>query len=181
MSTNVSAATGADFQDPPRSSGGVALCGACRGGGLCRWGVEREELSADGSVRFALTCPPTHEGGPNVAHGGWTTAVMDDCLGHVPLLHRVMTVTAELTVSFVKPVPVGRPLELRARVERREGRRWYLAGELTLLPGGAVLARAHGVWVSRDRGHFDRHERWLAAQDGGGTGGEGGTATTPGV
>jgi acyl-coenzyme A thioesterase PaaI-like protein len=124
-------------------------------------------MEDDGTVRFALTCPRDHEGGPDVAHGGWTAAVLDDCLGHVPLLNRVLSVTAELTVSFVKPVPVGRPLEVRAWVERREGSRWYISGEMVLLPGRAVVARASGIWVSRDNGHFARHERWLADQDAG--------------
>ncbi|MEW2044133.1 PaaI family thioesterase [Streptomyces sp. NPDC005476] len=168
---------GADFQEPPRTPGGVALCGACRAVGACRLGVRGERLDEDGVAWFALSCPRDQEGGPEVAHGGWTAAVLDDCLGHLPLLHRVLSVTAELTVSFVKPVPVQRPLEVRARVERREGSRWYIAGEMVLLPTRAVLARASGIWVTRDPGHFARHAAWLAAQETGeagrGTGGEG--------
>lgn len=155
---------GSDFQEPPRTTGGVALCGACRAAGACRLGVDKERLGADGVAWFELACPRSQEGGPNVAHGGWTASVMDECLGHLPLLNRVLSVTAELTVSFVKPVPVERPVQVRAWVERREGSRWYIAGEMTLLPGGAVLARASGVWVTRDPGHFARHEAWLADQ-----------------
>jgi len=90
--------------------------------------------------------------------------VLDDCLGHVPIHHRVLSVTAELTISFVKPVPVGRLVEISAWVDRREGRRWYISGEMVLLPSGAQLARARGIWVTRDAQHFDRHERWLATQ-----------------
>lgn len=156
---------GADFREPPRTPGGVALCGACRGAGSCRLGVTGERLDEEGAAWFELTCPRDQEGGPEVAHGGWTAAVLDDCLGHLPLLHRVLSVTAELSVSFVKPVPVLRPLEVRAWVERREGSRWYLAGEMVLLPNRAVLARASGIWVTRDQGHFARHEAWLANQE----------------
>jgi acyl-coenzyme A thioesterase PaaI-like protein len=156
---------GSDFQDPPRTEGGVALCGACHAAGRCRLGVQRERLDDAGNAWFHVTCPRDQEGGPNVAHGGWTASVMDECLGHVPLLNRTLSVTAELTVSFVKPVPVERPIQVRAWVDRREGSRWYIAGEMTLLHGGAVLARASGIWVTRDLGHFDRHEKWLAQQD----------------
>jgi uncharacterized protein (TIGR00369 family) len=155
---------GSDFQDPPRTDGGVALCGACRKVGRCHLGVEREHLGDDGIVRFNLTCPPEHEGGPNVAHGGWTAAALDDCLGHVPMQHGTRSVTAELTVSYVKPVPVGRPLEITAQLDKQDGSRWYISAELVLLPGRAVLARAHGIWVARDARHFDRHEQWLAEQ-----------------
>jgi acyl-coenzyme A thioesterase PaaI-like protein len=156
---------GSDFQDPPRTGGGVALCGACRGRGDCQLGVVQEALDGPDAAVFVLACPAGYEGGPNVAHGGWTAAAFDDCMGHLPLLRRVRSVTAELTVGFVKPVPVERELELRAWVDRREGRRWYLSAEMKLRSTGAVLARATGVWVTRDAAHFDRHERWLAQQD----------------
>ncbi|MEV5829734.1 PaaI family thioesterase [Actinomadura sp. LOL_016] len=156
---------GSDFQDPPRTDGGVALCGACRTAGSCRLGVERERLDEAGTAWFDVSCPRDQEGGPNVAHGGWTASVLDECLGHVPLLNSTLSVTAELSVSFVKPVPIERPIRVKAWVEKREGSRWYIAGEMTLLPSGAVLARASGIWVTRDPGHFDRHERWLAELD----------------
>ncbi|WP_405572477.1 PaaI family thioesterase [Streptomyces phaeochromogenes] len=158
---------GSGLSEPPRTAGGVTLCGGCRAAGSCRLGVERERLDEDGVARFELSCPRSHEGGPDVAHGGWTAAVLDDCLGHLPLLHGVMSVTAELTVSFVKPVPVERPLALRVWADLREGSRWYIAGELTLPPGGAVLARASGIWVTRDHSHYARHAQWLAGQQGG--------------
>jgi acyl-coenzyme A thioesterase PaaI-like protein len=154
-----------DAAAPPRTAGGVALCGACRALGSCRLGVTRERLDEDGTAVFQVTCPRDWEGGPDVAHGGWTAATMDECFGHLPLLHEVLSVTAELSVSFVKPVPVDRPLEVRARVERREGSRWYISGEMVLLPTRAVLSRASGIWVVRDRGHFARHAAWLAGQD----------------
>lgn len=156
---------GSDFQQPPRTDGGVALCGACTRTGRCRLGVQLERLEGPDTALFELSCPRDQEGGPDVAHGGWTAAVLDECLGHVPLLRNVMSVTAELTVSFVKPVPVQRPVEVRAWVERREGSRWYIRGEMVLLPGRALLARASGIWVVRDLAHFARHQQWLADQD----------------
>lgn len=164
MTAADSAWCGSDFQQPPRSDGGVALCGACQAAATCRLGLRTERLE-DGVARFDLTCPREQEGGPNVAHGGWTASVLDEALGHFPLLSGVMTVTAELTVSFVKPVPVGRPLQARSWVEDRERSRWYLAGELVLASSGSTLARASGIWVARDVDHFRRHEAWLAEQE----------------
>lgn len=164
MTTGDSVWAGSDFQRPPRSDGGVALCGACRVTGECRLGLRTERLHK-GIAHFNITCPPEQEGGPNVAHGGWTAAVLDEVLGHFPILHGVMAVTAELSVSFVKPVPVARALEARSWVERKEGSRWYVAGELVLGSSGSPLARASGIWVARDPDHFRRHEAWLAEQD----------------
>jgi acyl-coenzyme A thioesterase PaaI-like protein len=157
---------GSDFQLPPQPESPVALCGACRRLGACRLGLGREELQPDGSVHTDLVCGPENEGGPDVAHGGWTAGVFDEVLGHVPVLNRELAVTGQLSVTYVKPVPIGRPLHARAWTVRREGRRWYVAGEMTLAATGAVLARGEAVMVVRDLAHFTRHQEWLAEQDG---------------
>jgi acyl-coenzyme A thioesterase PaaI-like protein len=156
---------GGDFQQPPRSDGGVALCGACRGANRCRLGLTTERLDGDAVARFEIVCPPEHEGGPGVAHGGWTAGVMDEVLGHVPILHGRMSVTGTLTIRFERPVPIGRELVASAWVERREKRKWLLAGELVLASSDATLARAEGVFVLRDPlSHFGDFERWLEEQ-----------------
>jgi acyl-coenzyme A thioesterase PaaI-like protein len=162
---------GSDSQERVRSEGGVTLCGACHRPGRCRLGVEREWLDDDDVAVFELQCPLDQEGGPNVAHGGWTAAVMDEMLGHVPLLHNQMSVTATLTVNFTKPVPVQRPLAARAWIDRIDGSKWFISGELLLLPGRRTLATATGIWIARDWSHFERHEKWLTEQDGAEAGG----------
>jgi acyl-coenzyme A thioesterase PaaI-like protein len=148
----------------PKSEGGVPLCGACLPKGCCRLGVSQEALS-DGVVSSDLVCPSDHEGGPRVAHGGWTAAVMDELLGHVPLLHDQLSVTATLTVNFRKPVPIERPLRVRAWVDKIEGQKWYNSGEMVLAATNSVLATATGIWIARDPSHFIRHQKWLAEQD----------------
>jgi acyl-coenzyme A thioesterase PaaI-like protein len=156
---------GADFQDPPRDDGGVALCGSCRRTGKCRLGLTTERLDADGAACFDLVCSIENEGGPNVAHGGWTAGVLDEALGHVPLLHGQLTVTGTLEVRFVRPVPIERPLRARAWIDRVEGVKWFISGELALASSGAVLATATGVWIARDKAdHFGRFKAWLAEQ-----------------
>lgn len=122
-------------------------------------------MQPDGSVVTHLVCDESNEGGPDVAHGGWTASVFDEVLGHVPVLAGELAVTGELTVRYVKPVPIGRPLVARAWTERREGRRWYVAGELLLESTGAVLARGNAIMVVRSGDHFARHQAWLAEQD----------------
>src|ERR1700720_1120689 len=156
---------GSDFQLPGWPPSPVALCGACRRLGACRLGLGREELQPDGSVHTDLVCGPENEGGPEVAHGGGAAGGVDEGLGHVPVLNGQLAVTGRLSVTYVKPVPVGRTLHARAWTERREGSRWYVAGELTLVSTGAVLGRGEAVMVLRDRGHFARHQEWLAQQD----------------
>jgi acyl-coenzyme A thioesterase PaaI-like protein len=156
---------GTDFQQPPRTDGGVALCGACRRSSACRLGLTTERLDAEGVAHFEITCPREHEGGPGVAHGGWTAGVLDEVLGHVPILHGRMSVTGTLTVRFERPVPIEHPLHAQAWVVRREARKWFIEGELLLSSSSARLARAEGIFVLRDAAsHFGDFERWLAEQ-----------------
>jgi hypothetical protein len=122
-------------------------------------------LQPDEAVIYSLSCPADSEGGPQVAHGGWTAGVLDEVVGHVPLLNGQLAVTGQLSVRFVRPVPIERPLVARAQLTRREGRRWYVDATLCLAATGAELARAEAVLVARDGGHFERHQEWLADQD----------------
>lgn len=142
----------------------VALCGACGRLGRCRMGIESEHLDEAGVVSYRLRCSREHEGGLEVAHGGWTAGVLDELVGHVALLNGQLAVTGQLDVTFVKPVPVEQPLTAWAWLESRQGSRWFVRAVLCLESGGAELACAEGVLVERDRGHFARHREWLASQ-----------------
>jgi acyl-coenzyme A thioesterase PaaI-like protein len=156
---------GTDFQQPPRTDGGVALCGACRRTGSCRLGLTTERLDDRGEAHFEIVCPAEHEGGPGVAHGGWTAGVLDEVLGHVPILHGLISVTGTLTVRFERPVPIERPLHARAWVAKRDERKWTIEGELRLGGSDALLAKAEGIFVLRDPAtHFENFQRWLAQQ-----------------
>lgn len=151
----------------PRAPGGkVILCAECLRLGHCRLGISEEELVDDCRTETALSCPADHEGGPGVAHGGWTASVMDEALGHLALLAGTMTVTASLSVDFVRPVPIERPLKLIAWRDRVERNRWINKGELILVSTGAVLARAKGEFAIRERErHFAKFREWLADED----------------
>lgn len=150
----------------PRAPGGkVVLCAECIRLGRCRLGLTEERKAGEFRTETLLQCPRDQEGGPGVAHGGWTAAVMDEALGHLALLHGAMTVTATLAVDFLRPVPIERDLVLIAWRERVEGNRWINRGELQLASSGAVLARARGEFALRDREkHFARFQDWLAKE-----------------
>lgn len=151
----------------PRAPGGeVILCAECLRLGHCRLGLTEERLVAPLRTETDLTCPRDHEGGPGVAHGGWTASVMDEALGHLALLAGSMTVTAKLSVEFLRPVPIERPLKIVAWCDRQEGNRWINVGELILVSSGVVLTRAYGEFAVRDRSrHFAKFREWLEIED----------------
>lgn len=147
------------------SPAGVLLCRACRTARQCRLGIHRETLGADGSVRSDITCPADQEGGPQVAHGGWIAAVLDEMSGHTLLVRDEFAVTGELTVKFVKPIPIERPVVGTTRITGRDGRRVFVTSELRLADAAAVLAVGHAVMIRRPGDHFVRHRRWLTTLD----------------
>lgn len=149
----------------PISSGGVALCAACSRLGDCRLGLRTEVFEEGGSVATELVCDESHEGGPGVAHGGWTAGALDELVGHVVLQHGKLAVTGKLTVQFLRPVPINRPLRATARRVREENGRWFVRAGIVLAATGAVLATGDGEMVLRDRTHFARFRQWLAEQD----------------
>ena len=158
--------TAAELRFPGNEPGKRVHCGACQRLGHCRLGIEADRFDgASGIFHVELRCPSDHEGGPQVAHGGWTASVLDEVLGLVPILHGGAAVTGRLEVVYIRPVPIERALVAQASLERRDGRRWYVNGELRLAATGAELARATGIWVERAPRHFERHQAWLAGEE----------------
>jgi acyl-coenzyme A thioesterase PaaI-like protein len=143
----------------------LPLCAGCTISGRCQFGVTAYELDGDGVARARVWVDEAMEGGPRVAHGGWTSAIFDEVLGKLPNMHGVLAVTKTLTVDYTRPVPVGRWLLGEARVDSRADGAWEISGVLLLESTRAVLARAHGVWLERTGQHFQRHKEWLRDQD----------------
>jgi len=150
-----------------RSGIGVVLCVSCQRISRCRLGLRRETLQPDGVVVSEIECPRDNEGGPNVAHGGWTAGIFDEMVGHALLLHGEFVVTGTLQVKFLKPVPVERPLIGRAREVGREGRRVSVEADMVLSGTDVVLASAEAIMVRRPADHFEQHEEWLSGLKGG--------------
>lgn len=147
-----------DFRIGPSPSGRL-LCGGCAPADRCRLGVEIARAD-EGAITFDVVCPHHWHGGPGVAHGGWTAAVFDDVLTIVALRHESRLVTKSLHISYRRPVPVERPLEVTARIDHHADRRWEVSARMTL--AGDTLAAASAELRTRRPDHFARHQAWLA-------------------
>jgi uncharacterized protein (TIGR00369 family) len=91
-------------------------------------------------VHCEVALGPACEGPPGHAHGGIIAALFDDATAFLTLLLDETCVASELTVHYRRPVPIGRPLQIEARVARRDGRRIYT--EATMHHGDTTVARA---------------------------------------
>ncbi|MEQ9448830.1 MAG: PaaI family thioesterase [Rhodospirillaceae bacterium] len=148
-----------------RLDGEYLICAGCRELGYCRFGATREDILEDGTHRVELTCPAGYAGAPGIAHGGWTSAILDELLGHLAIYQGRFTVTSTLTVKYIRPVPVERPLIGLSWVERRENGVWHNVGEIRLASTNALLAKGNGVFMEREQAHFAQHEERLRQID----------------
>lgn len=89
---------------------------------------------------------PAFEGAPQRAHGGITAAVFDDVMGYVLVLLRTPAYTGRLTVHYRAPVPVNADVEVRAWLERRDGRKLMMRAEMT--QDGTIISDAEGLFVA---------------------------------
>jgi acyl-coenzyme A thioesterase PaaI-like protein len=89
--------------------------------------------------------PRVYEGPPGGVHGGIVAAYLDEILGGAALRATGRpSVTGELTVRYVKPVPAETPLLGRGRVVKDHGRYVDVEGSLEEFGIGRVVATARG-------------------------------------
>jgi len=93
------------------------------------------------------------EGAPNRAHGGVVAAVFDDLMGFVLTINESPAYTAELTVRYKRPTPVGEEIEFRARLVDRRGRRLHITAEATDT-SDTKIATAEGLFITIPREGF---------------------------
>lgn len=96
-----------------------------------------------------VTLGPAFEGAPGRAHGGVVAGIFDDVLGNVLTIIEQPAFTAELTIRYLAPTPLGVELVYRGRLVRRDGRKLWIEGEC-LAPDGAVVASAAGLFIAID-------------------------------
>ena len=89
-----------------------------------------------------------YEGPPGSVHGGYIAAALDELLGMAQSLSGKAGMTGTLTVRYRKPTPLHVELAMAARVERVEGRKIFVSGEIRA--GGMLCAEAEGIFVSVD-------------------------------
>jgi uncharacterized protein (TIGR00369 family) len=88
-------------------------------------------------------------GPPKHAHGGIIATILDEAMGKVNKLHHVIAVTSKMTVEYLKPVPLGKPLIAVGWGKSVRGRRHLNVGEIRN-QAGEVLARSQGTFIAVD-------------------------------
>jgi uncharacterized protein (TIGR00369 family) len=97
--------------------------------------------------RFRLS--KRYTGPPGHAHGGIIATILDEAMGKMNKLRQVLAMTSRMTVEYLKPVPLNKPLRVESRELSVHGRRHVNAAEI-LDQKGAVLARSQGLFIAID-------------------------------
>ncbi|NWV26292.1 THEM4 thioesterase, partial [Origma solitaria] len=95
-----------------------------------------------GQLRCLCQPGPFLEGHPGLTHGGAIATLMDTSLGALALALAERVVTANLSIDYLAPVPLGTVVLLEALLQRREGRKLFLGCDLRDADGDTVHARA---------------------------------------
>ncbi|OAP61904.1 hypothetical protein AYL99_04107 [Fonsecaea erecta] len=90
----------------------------------------------------------------DTTHGGVLCSLMDEALSICVEIHRQQMMgmrsnlyTAYLTTIYRAPVITPCTVAVKARLERREGRKWFLTGALED-EQGKILTEANGLWIA---------------------------------
>ncbi|MFC8662207.1 PaaI family thioesterase [Streptomyces sp. NPDC057199] len=108
-------------------------------------------------MRFALTAEctvgevtlgPAHEGHVGFAHGGVIALLLDEALGTAASQRVWPSVTSHLHTRYRRPVPIGVPLTVSARITAAEGSRMTVRGQVsTAAAPERLLAEGEGLFI----------------------------------
>jgi len=104
---------------------------------------ERNHFVSHFKLSKRYTGPPGH------CHGGIIATILDDAMSKLNKLRDLVAATSRMTVEYLKPVPLHRPLRVESREISKRGRNLTRVAEI-LDEKGTVLARSRGVFVIID-------------------------------
>ena len=103
-------------------------------------------MSIDGEHSVAaMAIGAAFEGAPGRSHGGIVAAIIDETMGGVLGILHELAFTGWLKVTYRNPTPLHVPLECRAWLENRDGRKLTLRSEVR--DGDQLIAEAEALFI----------------------------------
>jgi hypothetical protein len=107
------------------------------------WAVPGPEGGRE--IRGRVTFDYPYEGPPTCVHGGIIAELFDEILGLANIIGGRPGMTGTLSVRYRKPTPLLAPLDLEAKVVRREGRKIFTWG--AIYHQSQLTAEAEGIFI----------------------------------
>jgi uncharacterized protein (TIGR00369 family) len=136
-------------------------CFGCGGANARGMQLTFEQDDATQRIRGAFRLSADYQGGAGFVHGGIIATLLDEVMSKVSRFREDHAVTAELTIEYLKPVPVDGELVVEGWEVERNGRSLLRAGEIRDA-SGATLARGKARFVQID---LEVLRRKLGAQE----------------
>jgi len=104
--------------------------------------IRREADEAVGTIELAAGW----EGAPGRGHGGVVAACVDETIGGLLPIIGTMAFTGELALRYRAPCPLATPLEFRAGLKRRDGRKLHI--ECTGVSPEGLFVEATALFIA---------------------------------
>ena len=124
-------------------------CFGCGGANTRGMQLTFEQDDEAKRVRGMFRIPEAFQGGAGIVHGGIVALLLDEVMSKVNRFQSDRAVTGELSVRYLKPVPVDEDLIVEGWEAERSGRKIVREGEIRDA-SGVVLARGRGIFISVD-------------------------------
>jgi len=127
------------------------ICGVKNVAGLQVAFYETSDANGTPEILARFTAREQHQGYPGRMHGGVATGILDETIGRAINIGvgneapQFWGVTADITLRFQQPLPLGVPLTARGRITKENRRLFEGSGEL-YLPDGTVAVSATGKY-----------------------------------
>lgn len=128
----------------PQADNGCFGCGAANTHGL-QLRFELDHSLRQAQCRFQVS--PEFQGSRGILHGGIIALLLDETIGKLTRLHGLRAVTAELSVTYLRPIAAGQEVTIIAREAGREGRNLHFEAEIHA-GNGQPLATGRGRFVA---------------------------------
>ena len=118
-------------------------CFACAPGNPC--GLKMEFYEDGEDVVCYWTANENYQSWLNTVHGGILATLIDETAGwFIFRKYQTSAMTTSLNVKYKKPVPIGKQLEVRAKL--REARKSFLIMDITLSCDSVLCCSAEAVY-----------------------------------
>jgi uncharacterized protein (TIGR00369 family) len=112
-------------------------------------GLQMSFWAGESDVTSHVTVPGHLCGWNNLVHGGVLSTILDEIMSWATIhLLRQIPMTKSISVDFIKPVYVGKPLKVKGRVLEKIDRREALMEGTILNADDVCCARATGTFAT---------------------------------
>lgn len=105
-----------------------------------------EQVQREGDAVVAeATLSEVYEGPQGSVHGAWVAAIYDQLLAMACVANGTAGPTANLSVDYLKPTPLHRPLRFEATVDSADERKIFASGRCYC--DGVLVSRCEGLFI----------------------------------